>query len=324
MQTNKNIYMFLFVFLYIMRISLYAFSMEHKSSNLTPKIQGMIVSFILDLYVDELEKNIDLYKKNIRSNQKNNIKPHSTFSYKEHGKKLDMLVHWIARTRFSSLQQHVDFNGKSKKGNTLLHHTTKATRQEITESYAQADEDDMGIMFHTIHYLFAHNADPNIQNNNGKTALYIYMRGFKLHIAKPYDSDNDSAYMNLLDLFLNANANPNICLRDNNFMCMLASKEYSTRIEQILRHTHIKKFMNTKDKMGDTPALHAIHALNLEFLRLLANADADFTITDAHNLTALDYAKQYKKTVITKDVFGAHFIEHMLYFLEKKNTLKKF
>lgn len=58
--------------------------------------------------------------------------------------------------------------------------------------------------------------------------------------------------------------------------------------------------VNAKDGMGNTALMGVAFKGNLEIARLLLDHGADATIKNSHQMTALDYARQFKKEGMIK------------------------
>jgi ankyrin repeat protein len=214
--------------------------------------------------------------------------------------------------------EQIDVNTPSKIGNTLLHHVIEAAAHEATMS-KQSD------MLNFTRYLFDHNANPNIQNDYGKTAFFYCMwyclkRGYLLCI---HTDTSVQVLDTLTNLFLDHHADPNISSRDEDFLCILGDRNYSETIQRILNLVDIKKYMYNKDKEGSTPAHTAAGVLNIEFLRILAHAGADFNIKNSSGNTPLQSALTCKDFIVEwkSRIFSVEQADTVINFLSERTQL---
>lgn len=294
-----------------LQIATNAFGMEMESEQLKllPEIQGKIITNILDLYLNELEGVEECYTKEIWPYWKEDRGPLYQKNTQELIKKV---MDWLERTHF--VQEHIDINTISKKGNTLLYHVIK--------NASDKEKSQLSDICIFTQYLLKYNANPNIQNNDGKTAFWHCMWNCleRFHCKDWYSDSQREMFKNLIRLFLTHNADPNVSSSDGG-LCLLADREYSDMVTEILKHSDIKAFANSKDKDGYTPAIYAATMINIDFLHILANAGADFTIKDNHNETPLDCALACKGNYIMELVRGTERIYAVIKFLQ--NTIDK-
>ncbi len=281
----------LFTLLFAAQISVNAFGMDptslyelrrtgNEQLKLLPEIQAKIVTTILDIYLDELETIQEYYAKEIYPYQKEDRLPlyqKNTHTF------IKKIMYWIERTRFSPVQENIDINTKTKKGNTFLYHVIK--------NAGDRENDHISDICTFTQYLLEHNANPNIQNKDGKTAFWHCMWNCldRFNFSTFYSNSQKEIFKNLIQLFLKHNADPNASSHDGG-LCLLAEREYSDMVKEILQHSDIKAFMNSKDKGTCTPAHSAAALLNINFLHILADAGADFNIKDSGGNTPLKWA----------------------------------
>jgi len=315
----------LFALLCITHISTNLFGMEHESSVILNSDKPISedtkkeAARKLELYLDELDRIQYYFEKEWEPYRKE----HRFSLYKKDTLKLlNEIMHWLQSTPQELINLNsISLNGLYKAGNTLLHHVVQAAANEARDKKNKKSD-----MFNFTHYLLEHNASPNIQNNHGITAFFYCVwdclpRSYDKHLisyenrlrkefkesmerdgqAVKLIEDNDATndvtsetLDKLLHLFLAHNADPNVASCDGEFICALAEREYSETAQQIIARTDIKACMNNKDKHGHIPACSAAMMLNLEFLQVLANAGADFSMKDSSNKTPLDYALESK------------------------------
>lgn len=283
-----------------LQIATNTFSMEKE----LPEIQGTTT---LTQYLNELEDIEEGYAKQIWPYWKEDRGP----LYRKNTQALiKKIMDWIQST-----QEYIDINTISKKGNTLLYHVIKNAGNREKKNQPSN-------VYTFTQYLLEHNANPNIQNDDGKTAFWHCMWNCleRFNCSDWYKDTQKESFKNLIRLFLTHNADPNVSSSDGG-LCLLADREYSDMVTEILKHSDIKAFANSKDKDGYTPAIYAATMINIDFLHILANAGADFTIKDNHNETPLDCALACKGNYIMELVRGTERIYAVIKFLQ--NTIDK-
>ncbi len=341
-MTNKISHTFLLALLCATQISTNVFGMDPTSLyelrrtgnerlELLPEIQGKIVTTILDLYLNELEKTIQKFDEysygySLKIGRPIDIFHNCGFSYKKHDthSSLYKILNWIHRTCFKPLQEHINLNTKSSHGNTILHHTTRASI-ECTDSgnlYPFHQDHFMQChgnidMFNLTRYLLEHKINPNTHNNLGQSPFVMWT---KLFFHGSYSVPRRPVESELIHLFLDNKADPNVASKDHSFIFTLATGSYFPAIERILKNTDLQAIMNRRGEYGDTLAIQAIHWSNLEFLQILADAGADFDITDSKGRTPLDVALEYQDFITAKH--GAEHFEKMITLLKSKTTNK--
>lgn len=279
---NKISQRLLFALLCATQFSANTCGMENEQIQLLPEIQEKIVITIVDLYLDELEDIIENFDKNIRPGLKWGMGPFSSFSYKKSNNKLlDKIMYWLEYICFKPVRATIHLNNKTKAGNTLLHHATKAA---CNDCFALCN----------IEGLLEHGANPNEKDNNGRTAFWYCMANLPLE-SLSYNFLASEKKENLVSLFLKNKANPSSSSDDNDFMWVLAGKECSNLVEQIIACcSDIKAYINVK-RQDNTPAYEAASMFNLKFLHILANNGADFNITNYKGKTPLECAEEMRR-----------------------------
>lgn len=257
---------------------------DQEQLKLLPEIQSNIVTILLDLYLNELKFTLDFDEWDdeiIHTFPEAYL--HSFFN---------SISYWVQCTRFGEVERNIDFNHKDIfGGNTFLHYATIY--------YAKSKTNKIN-MFNFIDYLLTHNATPNIQNNKGKTAFYTCM----WNLMPNYKSYSDAYYSresvelmdkNLLNLFLDKQADPNVSSCDNYFIFIVANVDYAT-VEQVIKRIDLKKFMHARfyDE-GLTPIHDAAYAFNIQFLHDLYNAGADLNIKNLDGQTPLEFMLFWRK-----------------------------
>jgi len=291
------------------QISINIGGMENEPLALLPEIQGKIVTTILDLYLDELEYIIKEYTKDF-------------FWHNKHDKNSSLykMLYWINGTRFKPLQEHINLNTTSNKGNTLLHHTIWASI-ECTEINSIADyeyEDHLSHcngnvdMVNFTRYLLTHKANPNMHNNDGKSPFFVWINYGFFHSYSVPMRPVESTVINLL---LDHGADPNVASKDNSFIFILATARYSPEIERILKKIDLKAVTYGQNENGVTITVQAIYSHNLEFLQALADAGAYFYSTDRH---LLNFALRDKENHI--QMHGTEHFEKMITLLKNNTT----
>ncbi len=266
---------------------------EQEQIKLLPDIQGKIITTIVDLYLNELEDIIENFEKNIRPHLKWGLGPFTSFSYKKGkgDKLLDKIMYWVRYIYSNPLQVTIDLNSKTRTGNTLLHHATKAATDFECKGFDPCN----------VHYLLEHGAKPNEQDNKGRTAFWYCMLALPMELSSN-DVFTKKEKQKLVSHFIKHGANPNVSSCDNDFIHILASRQYSESIKQIIALADIKTYINHKDKAGNTPIHEAALHTNLEFLRMLSDNGADFNITNDEGKTPLEYGMPLKYVVNNEDV----------------------
>jgi ankyrin repeat protein len=322
-----------FALLCATQIAVNTFGMENEIPKLLPEIQGKIVTTIIDLYLNEFEDAITAYyqwcQKQALSIEFRPSKDDKNFS-------LYKMLYWINRTRFKPLQGYVDLNTTSRSGNTILHHTihagiecidrplinktntnhsTLAKQQNEHLSNCNGNVD----MVNFAQYLLIYKANPNIQNNSGKSPFFESTRSIFTRLTQLVEST-------LINLLLDNGADPNIAIKDESFAFTLVSKNYSQAIERILKKINLKAIMYRENEYGDIVAFNAIDYCNIGFLQVLADAGQDFGIANSKGQTPLDYALKYQDRITT--TYGTERTEKMINLLQSitntnKQTLKE-
>jgi len=240
--------------------------MENKIPKLPSDIHVKIINHLLDLYLRHLECIFD-------DHDYSRSEVHSIVPEEWIYNVFNPISYWIQSTRFGEVQKNINFNNKDTNGNTLLHHATKSLSYIETET-------KKAVLPHFIEYLLGHHANPNITNKKGVTPFYTCMRTFHIH---------NSIKKDLLNLFLDTHADPNICSPDNHFIFILATSSYSM-VERVIKRTDIKKFMHMYYYPEElTPIHEAAYAFNIQFLRDLKEAGANFHIKNKDGQTPLEY-----------------------------------
>lgn len=275
-----------------------------KEQILLPENQGTVT---LNQYLNELEDIEEGYAKHWHPYWKEDRLP---LYQKNTSTLIKTIMDWIQCT-----QEHIDINTTSKKSNTLLYHVIKNASD-------REEKNQPSHVYAFTQYLLEHNANPNIQNNDGKTAFWHCMWNCleRFHCKDYYKESQKEMFKSLIQLFLTHNADPNVSSSDGG-LCLLADREYSDMVKEILQHSNVKAFANKKDKDGYTPAHYAATMINIDLLHILGNAGADFTIKDNHNETPLDCASQCKGDYIMELVRGSERIYAVINFLQ--NTIDK-
>ncbi len=294
----------------------------------TYDVQGKIITTLLDLYLDEIENSIKTFNTWMNENHISSIFTHDT----DKNFSLYKMLYWINGTRFKLLQEHINLNTASSKGNTLLHHTVFASlnctdktsdtnfnyNSWIRSNHFSECNGNVE-MFNFTKYLLTHKANPNVHNKKGKATLCICIdnRGY-------YEPNEPSRPIcnNIINLLLDNDANPNIASYDNSFICTLASKTFSPAIARILTHTNLQAVMNSKNENGDLPVLEAFEWYNLEFLQALADAGADFTIKNHQGLTFLEMTKQLQNNNYITESYREGHIKKIINLLERITAQK--
>jgi len=260
----------------------------------------------LELSLDKLDVITENYVNDTYRRKEDNY----TLYKKERKTLLLDIKNWIKNTCL----EEINLNSTSKKGNTLLHHIIEAAADE-------AKDGEQSDMFNFTQYLLEHKANPDLQNNEGKTAFFHCMCNCLKRLPKVYNLYKPTSLKilsNLLYLFLDAKADPNVSSRNNDFMCILGDREYSEDVKQILQRTNIKDLMNNKDHNGHTPACHAAWILNLDLLHFLDKVGADFNIQDTQGKTPLMHALECKNGWM-EHIFGTEQIDTVIKFLQERS-----
>jgi ankyrin repeat protein len=337
---NRFTHNLLFTLLFATQISINTFGMEKRiccCHNIN-YIRSELLAFVkpptqlsLELFLDKLDEINTNYVNDTHRRKECN----SPLYREERATLLLYVQNWIKN---NTHPEEIDLNSKSKQGNTLLRHAIDAATDE-----AKGREKKKSDMFNFTQYLLEHNVNPNIQNNDGKSAFFHCMwnclpRSYEKHLISHENrlykelmenypgvgkatepiKNNDAkseTLDSLLRLFLAHNADPNIASQDGEFICALAEREYSETVKQIIALTDIKACMNNKNRDGNTPSCCAAMMLNLEFLQVLANAGADFSIKNLQNKTPLDYALEGKDDSIGR-ICGAECADAVINFLQ--------
>ena len=121
--------------------------------------------------------------------------------------------------------------------------------------------------------LFHNNANPNIQNKNGCTALI-----FACH----------NGYYQIVELLLNNGANPDIQMEDGGTALMIACENGHYRIAEILLHKNTNPNIQMKD--GWTVLMSASQNGQYQVVKLLLNNHTNPNIQNKNGCTALIFA----------------------------------
>jgi len=273
------------------------------------KIKAKKVTNAFASCLDEFENIIDMCEKKDAAHRTWGITPLSTLYYKK------LFFSTIMALVYNSEPENIDLNSASEQGNTLLHLTTKVM-------FASTDNaTDVDRLLQFINYLLQHNANPNIQNNDGDTAFRWCMH--RLDLCSNKYSEDTTLTRNVVNLFLQAHADPTVSSGNNACIFLLAERTYSETTEQILKHMDIKNCMNIKDKYGDTPAHIATRCFNVQFLHMLTDAGADFNIKNAHGKTGLELALESKKDYVNGMIYGTERIKATIELLQRVTNTNK-
>jgi len=309
--------------------------MENEIPKLLPEIQGQIVTTILNLYLNELDDTIDNFLKELNDflvnrdykhlpdDRKKGMRfwgLHDKFSYKKNDNKIfDKILYWIQCTRFKPLQENICLNTQTRRGNTILLHTTNAVSKEKKES------DYTSNMLNFVQYLLKNNADPTIQNKYTKTAFsYCIDNNVKRNALS-------LTATNLMHLFLDHPAISNIIINDN-ILCILTNPHYREMTNWLLEHVNIKSFINNQNSAHDTLACIAAREMCMPFLEacipflhILIDNGADFTIQGSEGRTPLEWAI-WKKNSRSWNDEGIKKVDDVIKFLQditNNQTLKE-
>jgi hypothetical protein len=256
------------------------------------EIEGKIITIILDLCIQEIENVIE-YMNDRDWTCEVHVEP---FSYQlkdlDDFNYLDKVLYWIY-THAKPVMEYIDLNSRSKKGNTLLHHAITAAWEDHYR----------GSTFDFACYLLKKQANPNILNNEGHSAFFIYLG----QLVELEDDYNEKQAL-LFNLLINAHADPDITSKNNTCLHIFASKKepgkYSGIIEETIKRMKNKKILINKTirEFNESPALYATCSLNIPFLRMLLAEDTlDLTIKNSSGDTPLSLALTMKNSRIYRD-----------------------
>ena len=245
-------------------------------------VYGIIATNLLNLHLNALGDAYEKVKKSDDSTYKRNL-------FCMHFYKIIRLFPFFHKIRHSINADIID-----QQGNTFLHYTMRTIKWE--KNFFHPNQLDT---YNYPKYLLQYyNVNPNIQNNKGKTAFWHCMDKHLPQINVIYMDQHVKISKNLIQAFSNPKSDPMISSRDGDILHLLAKKEHAES-RQILDCIDIKKFMNNKNKDGNTPSCIAAKCLNLEFLQVLSEAGADFNITDAKGCLPLTHAKKQEHPFIS-------------------------
>ena len=214
------------------QIATNTFGME-KEQILLPEKQGTTT---LNKYLNELEDIEEGYAKHWHPYWKEERLP----LYQKNTQALiKKIMNWIQST-----QEHIDINTISKKGNTLLYHVIKNASD-------REEKNQPSHVYAFTQYLLEYNANPNIQNNDGKTAFWHCMWNCleRFNFQNYYKLHQKEMFKSLIQLFLTHNANPNVSSPDGG-LCLLAEREYSEIVQEILTIQMLKPLQIVKIRMA--------------------------------------------------------------------------
>jgi hypothetical protein len=132
-----------------------------------------------------------------------------------------------------------------------------------------------------VDYILEHNADPNIQNNDGLTALHLAARSGKKDITQTllaYNADPNSADKHGMTPLMYA------IIKNKN-------QDHNNVIQRLL---HYGADPNRINKRGTTPLMLAVLNNDYDVTKLLLKHNADLSIKDPRGRTAFDLAHDEK------------------------------
>ncbi len=164
-----------------------------------------------------------------------------------------------------------------------------------------------------VELLLEHNADPNLQNKNGYTALHMaYWKG----------------NTEIVELLLEHNVDPNLQNKYRNTALHRASLHCKKKIvELLLEHCADP---NLQDINGYTALYWASQHSKKDIVKLLLEHGADPNLQDINGYTSLYWASKFDKKGIKKLLLEAWIIypikkaHEQSVFIEKVNFMKKY
>lgn len=140
------------------------------------------------------------------------------------------------------------------------------------------------------------------------------------HLSTSLNEAIASDNVKMLDLLLEAGANPNACTQDGSLTALHYACLHGTArmIRQLVRQgADIEK----EDRMKMTPLLHAAKTRNTQTAQILIELGANVHAIDAKGLGALDHAKLCMKHIGSTEVVD--YLENVLSALREKEDLSE-